>query len=153
EYQSKVAQSYLNLGNCYADGGKAEGAYREALRLFRGLADRHPDVPLYHQEQARAYHNLGTFYSWSRGGRQLEAAEASTREAVRLRRRLAERYPEVPSYQGDLANSLNTLGIVFKARGNPAAEGSFREAVRQRRRPAERYPEVPSYQRDLVTGL
>jgi nephrocystin-3 len=73
--------------------------------------------------------------------RRFEEAEEAYREALEIRRRLAEKEPQV--YEPDVAMTLNNLGLVLSdLRRLEEAEGAFREALGIYRRLADKEPQV-----------
>jgi tetratricopeptide (TPR) repeat protein len=124
---------------------EAEGAYREALGIYRRLADEEPQV--YEPNVATTLNNLGNVL---RELRRFEEAEGVYREALEIRRRLAKEKPQV--YEPDVAMTLNNLGAVLsELRRLEEAEGAFREALGIRRRLAEQMPQV--YEPDVAGTL
>uniref|UniRef100_A0A7C3PFW5 Tetratricopeptide repeat protein n=1 Tax=Oscillatoriales cyanobacterium SpSt-418 TaxID=2282169 RepID=A0A7C3PFW5_9CYAN len=78
------------------------------------------------------------------------AALSAIKEAVRIRRALAEQAPE--EFEPDLAKSLNNLSNCLSAMGSrSAALSAIKEAVRIRRALAERAPE--EFEPDLAKSL
>jgi tetratricopeptide (TPR) repeat protein len=63
---------------------EAEGAFREALGIYRRLAEEKPQV---YEPYVATLNNLGNVL---RDLRRLEEAEGAYREALGIRRRLAE---------------------------------------------------------------
>ena len=109
-------------------------AAREAMELYRGLAEASPAA--YTPRLAASLNNLANCLSAV--GEHNEALEAA-REAVRLRRALAEAFPA--AYTPDLAMSLNNLANCLSAVGehNEALEAA-REAMELYRGLAEASP-------------
>ncbi|HYO54468.1 tetratricopeptide repeat protein [Archangium sp.] len=102
-----------NLGARLRELGRREEALeatREAVEVYRALAERTPDA--FRPDLAGSLNNLGAMLSEL--GRREEALEA-TREAVELRRPLAERNPN--AFRPDLAGSLNNLGAILSELG------------------------------------
>ena len=120
-------------------------AAREAMELYRGLAEASPAA--YTPRLAASLNNLAAFLSAV--GEHNEALEA-VREAVELYRGLVEASPA--SYTPDLAASLNTLVNCLSAVGERnEALGAAREAVELYRGLAEASP--ASYTPDLAMSL
>ena len=120
-------------------------AAREAMELYRGLAEASPAA--YTPRLAASLNNLANCLSAV--GEHNEALEAA-REAVRLRRALAEAFPA--AYTPDLAMSLNNLANCLSAVGErDEALVAAREAVRLRRALAEASP--AAYTPDLAMSL
>ena len=120
-------------------------AAREAMELYRGLAEASPAA--YTPRLAASLNNLAAFLSAV--GEHNEALEA-VREAVELYRGLVEASPA--SYTPDLAASLNTLVNCLSAVGERnEALGAAREAVEAYRGLAEDSPQA--YTPDLAMSL
>ena len=64
--------------------------------------EKYPEMPEYQSQLARSHCNLGILYKNT--GRPKEA-EAAYKEALAIRKILAEKHPEVPEYQNCLADS------------------------------------------------
>ncbi|WNG55263.1 tetratricopeptide repeat protein [Archangium gephyra] len=135
----KRARLLNNLGGRLSELGRREEALeatREAMGLYRTLAERNPDA--FRPDLAMSLNNLGG--RLSELGRREEALEA-TREAVELRRALAERNPD--AFQPYLAMSLNNLGAMSSELGRrEEALEATREAVDLYRALAERNPDA-----------
>ena len=120
-------------------------AAREAMELYRGLAEASPAA--YTPRLAASLNNLANCLSAV--GEHNEALEAA-REAVRLRRALAEAFPA--AYTPDLAMSLSNLANCLSAVGERnEALVAAREAVEAYRGLAEASPQA--YIPDLVRSL
>ena len=120
-------------------------AAREAMELYRGLAEASPAA--YTPRLAASLNNLANCLSAV--GEHNEALEAA-REAVRLRRALAEASPA--AYTPDLAASLNNLANCLSAVGeHNEALVAAREAVELYRGLVEASP--ASYTPDLAASL
>ena len=125
--------------------GEALVAAREAVELYRGLAEVSPAA--YTPNLAASLNNLAN--RLSEVGERNEALVAA-REAVRLRRALAEASPQ--AYAPDLAMSLNNLANRLSEVGERnEALVAAREAVRLRRALAEASP--AAYTPNLAASL
>jgi tetratricopeptide (TPR) repeat protein len=94
DYQSNLAATYDNLGELYRVSGRfndAEGAYKEAIALWKTMAEKHPEAADYQRNLANSHNNLGDVYKAS--GRAKEA-EAAYKEAAAVRKKLAKEHPE-----------------------------------------------------------
>src|SRR5262249_18816105 len=120
----------------------AEVALRSSLKIGKTLARASPCTAAYravlaetHQQEAHLHHKQG----------QLRPAEERCRQALELRRRLADEMTG-PRPQEDLAASYDTLGQILDDQHRPEeAEQAYRPAVAIRRRLVEVAPEVPEY--------
>ena len=127
------------------DRAAALEAAREAVELYRGLAEASPAA--YTPRLAASLNNLASFLS--EVGERNEALVAA-REAVELYRGLAEASPA--AYTPDLAASLNNLASFLSEVGERnGALVAAREAVELYRGLAEAFPQA--YTPDLATSL
>ncbi len=126
---------------------EAEAAAREAVAIYRLLAQARPDAFL--PGLAASLNNHGTMLSEL--GRR-EEAEAAAREAVAVYRQLAQARPD--AFLPDLAMSLNNHGIRLSAMGRrEEAEAAAREAVAVYRLLAQARPDafLPNLAKSLGT--
>jgi tetratricopeptide (TPR) repeat protein len=128
-----------NLGNLYSNIQRmpqAEDAYIEALKLYRALANKSPDVFL--PDVAKILNNLGIYYF---DNQKMPQAEAAYTEALNIRRTFAIKKPE--AFLPDLANTLNNLGTYYsESQKMSEAEVVFVEALKIRRTLADKNPNV-----------
>ncbi len=111
---------------------------------------KHPEVPEYQDSLARSHNSLGTLY---RDTGRAKEAEAAYREALAIRKPLAQRHPEVPDYQDNLAGSHNNLGNLYSDTGRlKEAEAACKKAIAIRRLLVEKHSEVPAYQDHLAAS-
>ncbi len=83
-------------------------------------------------------------------GRHQETEEAG-KEALAIRKKLAEAHPRLPQYQHELAHAYDTLGLFYSAlRRTERAEACFQEALAIWKKLAEAHPEVLSYHGQLA---
>jgi tetratricopeptide (TPR) repeat protein len=82
---------------------------------------------------------------------QRPAAEQAFRGALEIREQLVAEFPAVPSYRGELAESLNGLGVLLHVLGQwPAAEQACQRALEIREKLVADFPSVPQYRRELA---
>jgi tetratricopeptide (TPR) repeat protein len=101
DYRSGLAETYNNLGAFYERTGQfleAEIAYKEAIALWKGLADAHPEISAYRLSLANSYNGLGDICK-HRG--RAEQAQAAHREAEAIRRTVAAQAPPDLHKQGE----------------------------------------------------
>ena len=153
-YEPSLARALSNLGNRMSDAGRvgeATAASEEAVRLYRQLAADDPAA--YEPSLAMAMTNLRTLdgaHLPKRLAPRRDDAAAASREAVDIRRRLAEVNPE--AYLPDLAMSLNNLGIALSGAGRVGeATAASEEAVRLYRQLAADDP--AAYEPSLARAL
>jgi tetratricopeptide (TPR) repeat protein len=93
----------------------AQKYYEEALVLAMRLVADHPGVPVYAQEQATTYINLGAVQAaWG----QKPQAIMSWKKARDLQEALVKEFPKEPAYRGDLAMTLYNLGWLRNQAGD-----------------------------------
>ena len=131
-----VANLLHDLGRLCADQNLrplAEIQYREALKLYRELAQENPSV--YGPDVAGTCNNLAIFLKASSAGR--KEAEALYREALERYRELAEENPSV--YSPNVAMTRNNLAnfLSDSSTGREEAEALYREALERYRELAE----------------
>ena len=106
---ARLTRQYLALR-------KRELLQQAAVAIARVLGDE-PCVAVYRAVMGNGYYRA----------RQFEEAERAYRDALEIRRRLAEKEPQV--YEPDLAMTLNNLGVVLRdLRRFKEAEGAYRDA-------------------------
>ena len=138
-----VANLLHDLGRLCADQNLrplAEIQYREALKLYRELAQENPSV--YGPDVAGTCNNLAIFLKASSAGR--KEAEALYREALKLRRELSKENPSM--YSPNVAATCNNLAALLgeSSAGREEAENLYREALERYRELAEENPSVYS---------
>ena len=131
-----VANLLHDLGRLCADQNLrplAEIQYREALKLYRELAQENPSV--YGPDVAGTCNNLAIFLKASSAGR--KEAEALYREALERYRELSKENPFV--YGSYVAMTCNNLAIFLRASSEDReeAEALYREALERYRELAE----------------
>ena len=129
------------MGNLYSDLRRfedAEEAYKEALEIYRELAEKRPDA--YLPYLATTQNNLAVLYS---NLRRFEDAEEAYKEALEIYRELAEKNPD--AYLPDLAMTQNNLGNLYRAlRRFEDAESAYKVALEIFRDLADRRPDAYS---------
>jgi tetratricopeptide (TPR) repeat protein len=143
-----IATFQNNLGLLYRANQKmpqAEGAYNEALKIYRQLADNNPDAFL--PGLANILNNLGNYY---RANQKMSQAEGAYNEALIIKRQLADKNPD--TFLPELANTLNDLGLYYYTNQKmPQAEVIFNEALKIRRQLADNNPDA--FLPDIATTL
>ena len=138
-----VANLLHDLGRLCADQNLrplAEIQYREALKLYRELAQENPSV--YGPDVAGTCNNLAIFLKASSAGR--KEAEALYREALERYRELSKENPFV--YGSYVAMTCNNLAIFLRASSEDReeAEALYREALERYRELSKENPSVYS---------
>ena len=110
------------------DLAAALAAYRDALRLSRGLAEADPSNATWQRDLSVSHNKIGDVL---RAQGDLAAALAAYRDALRLSRGLAEADPSNATWQRDLSWSLTRMAEFHERQGDrakalPFAEESFR---------------------------
>ncbi len=136
-----VANLLHDLGRLCADQNLrplAEIQYREALKLYRELAQENPSV--YGPDVAGTCNNLAIFLKASSAGR--KEAEALYREALKLRRELSKENPSM--YSPNVAATCNNLAALLgeSSAGREEAENLYREALERYRELSKENPFV-----------
>ena len=143
-----IATFQNNLGLLYRANQKmpqAEGAYNEALKIYRQLADNNPDAFL--PGLANILNNLGNYY---RANQKMSQAEGAYNEALIIKRQLADKNPD--TFLPELSNTLNDLGLYYYTNQKmPQAEVIFNEALKIRRQLADNNPDA--FLPDIATTL
>jgi nephrocystin-3 len=94
--RSGLAATYHNLGAFYERTGQireAGIAYKEAISLWKAVAEKYPQLPEYRLSLAESYNGLGDVYKAT--GRAKQAEEAH-KEAEAIRKQLAEEQAKTP---------------------------------------------------------
>ena len=137
-----------NLSNRLSEVGDREGALeavREAVEIYRGLAEKNPGA--FNPVLAMSLNNLSNRLS-EVGDR--EGALEAVREAVEIYRGLAAGNPG--AFNPDLAMSLNNLSVMLSEVGDrEGALEASRETVEIRRGLAEK--NAAAFETDLVRAL
>jgi tetratricopeptide (TPR) repeat protein len=137
-----------NLGKRLSDLGDREGAKdkaREAVEIWRKLAEKHPEIFL--PDLAMSLNNLG---AWLSALGDHVGAKEKTEEALRIYRELVKKHPE--AFLPDLAMCLNNLGNRLAELGDyEEAKEKTEEALGIYRELAKKHPEafLPGLARSL----
>ncbi len=127
------------LGNLYSAFNRfddAENAYREALNIYKKLAEKNPDA--YLPDLAMTQNNIGNSYS---ALKRFDDAEKAYREALKIRKELAEKNPD--AYLPDLAMTQNNIGNLYRALERfDDAKKTYRDALNIYRKLAEKNPDT-----------
>ncbi len=149
--QAERGGAYLRLGFVTQQVGdltEAVGLYEQAAALFDRLSQEHSDVAEYRRQLAAARNALGSLHVAA--GRHA-AAEAEYRQALDLRRRLADEGPD-PDRQADVAESQINLGQLYQVTGRPDdAEAAYLAATRLLAPLVKEHPDRASYASALAS--
>jgi serine/threonine protein kinase len=125
-----LAQACNALANRLKSAGRPEEvaqAYREALALFRQLADDFPTVAKYRLDLAICLMNWGTVLQ---AGKRPADAEPPFRDALRVTKSLAEDYPAMVEYRTILATVQSNLGnLLVLTNRLQEAEACYNDAI------------------------
>ena len=122
----------------------AIGYYQKALSIYR---EKSIDSPGYEPDIAATLHNLALLYS---NTQRLEESEAMYKEALEIRRRLAESNPQ--AYEPDVAMTLNNLALLYAdTQRFEESEMVHKEALEIRCRLAKSNPQA--HEPDVATTL
>jgi tetratricopeptide (TPR) repeat protein len=150
----ELARTYNHLGGVRYRMGRPQGGrtyHLRAWQLLEELVKQDPDNPEYMLAQARCFVSMYRTFA-------LEPFDASTiswkATAIANLEKLVERYPSVPDYKCELAETLTTLGI-SRTRGAEAAqqEATLRRAVEVARELNHTYAGIPRYRACLARSL
>jgi tetratricopeptide (TPR) repeat protein len=148
--QKQLVAEAPNIGQYQSDLAKTDyslGEYQGAATLWQTLVDRHPAVTEPHKTLAEAYTSLAMMYAQTAP----KKAEESCQQALAIKRKLAANHPGVPSYQGELARGLSTLGAVLEWSGPlDKSTTAYKEALAIQDKLVRDLPDVPHYRRDLA---
>jgi tetratricopeptide (TPR) repeat protein len=102
----------------------------------------------YRQNLAINKMNLGNLL-WT--AKRREEAESLYRDALAIRKQLAEEFPAVASYRQQLAQSQNDLAVRLRALGRREdAETAYHDALQVQKQLAAEFPALPQYRQDLA---
>jgi len=149
QFRNKLAASHNNLARVYQNSkrtDRAEAEFKEAVALWDGLLHDNPAASEYRRALGLCHNNLGWLYLAHLG--QPSKAEASFRQALRIREKLAQEHPYFVGDQTDLAETYRQLGSLCERLGRPDEfEGFELKALEI----MELYPsDVPKYRFDLA---
>jgi nephrocystin-3 len=94
--RSGLAATYHNLGAFYERTGQtkeAEIAYKEAISLWKAVAEKYPQSPEYRLSLAESYNGLGDVYKATNHDKQADTAH---KEAESIRKQLADEQAKTP---------------------------------------------------------
>src|SRR5262249_54767271 len=111
----------------------------------------HGDQAAYQQDQAATLLNLAALLLATN---RAPDAVSVCRQALAVRRDLAERFAEVPAYRHDLARAAFQLGSVLQATGEArGAATAYREAAGLLEKLAGQFRGVPDYRHEWALAL
>jgi tetratricopeptide (TPR) repeat protein len=128
-YRRELARTYNNLAGLLRsrDVAEAEATYEKARKLLHQMVLDFQKVPIYRQELAGTYGNLGLLFDATQ---RPEKAFAAYSDALKLRQKLAEEYPEKPDYQYGVARDHYLFGRSLEKRYRLRdAEKHYRRAI------------------------
>jgi tetratricopeptide (TPR) repeat protein/tRNA A-37 threonylcarbamoyl transferase component Bud32 len=151
----EAGRALVRLGDIQeflGDRAEAESSYTRATALLSSLAEEHPEVPVYRQDLARAWHALAVLL---RKTNRFDEAEKAGRQATGLLGDLTEQHPDEPAFRRDLAATFYDRGaLLARLRGRQReAEKAYRESLQQQEELARRFPREAAYRRDLARTL
>ena len=140
DYQPRQwADAAAALGSCLSDSGEPQealGHLRDAVRLYRVLAEREPETV--RSQLGGALNNLGNALADLGDA---SGAREAYEEALGLLRAVAA--AQVEALRPEVATTLNNLGTALARLGDwTGARAAFEEALGLRRELAERKPEA-----------
>jgi serine/threonine protein kinase len=97
---------------------------RQAVALQKQLVEEFGDQPLYRQDLAKSYHNLGVY------GRNEMQAEETYRQALDLKEQLVREEEQIPEHRASLAKTLVALALLYRRTNRTdLAEKTYRRAI------------------------
>ena len=151
EIESERGRAYGDLAMVREDLGDLETAlanHDQRRAIFARLVADFPAKPVYRQELANSYRNMGNAYFWKN---EVAKAEAATRQAITLLEVLLAEYPSVASYREDLAGARSNLAVVLRNSGRlEDALNLHQKALDLQKQLTADFPQTPKYRRDLA---
>jgi serine/threonine-protein kinase len=155
--QFRLAQIFDNLGK----DADAVAAFEKARVMQEIFAASRPDDPQIQNDLANSWHFLGILH---RKKRRWSAAEKALHEGLVIWQKLVDKYPDVPEYGRNLAQSLTSHGILLalrddlrdaneRDRAQKLALDYFRQGLERRRSLAAGQPIESEIQRDFAQSL
>ena len=129
---------------------EAEKALRQAVQIHQQLADEHPGGE-HLRDLAVAYHDLGTVLA--RLPKQRDAANEAYVKALEIQKKLCGSPDASPALRGEMARTLNNLGLSLKTRQPTEAARTFQKAVAVHQELMIRHPTVLAFRRELARSL
>ena len=146
EYEHELAASHNDLGFFYRrvdEDEKAREHFEKARQIWQRLTSEEELIAKYAAGVAGCDYILGIIELESGN---LSEAEGFLVAAEGRRRHLAERHAQLPEYQNDLADSLDSIGRLFHVRQQfDQAEEEYRTALVIREDLRNRFPSIPKY--------
>ena len=121
-------------------------AMSRAVQLYEEVETVHGNVPEYWSKRATFSYNLAIVLSDAGPYEEAQTVRHRAEAFLVNERRLADRYPDVPKYQANVAGNYNSVGIELSKSGQfTAAEEAYRKAIDVYAKLAERFKEEPLY--------
>jgi len=156
-YQEELGRSYEDLAFTLRELGRleqAEKALHAALKWQQPLADTFADRPAYRQALARTFNSLGNLlHDIVNSLERPEEARKAHQQALALRQKLAQDFPDNAEYQRDLSQSLHNMAVDLEGRDDGKAEQLYRQAATIRKKLVKDHPRVPLYRQYLARTL
>jgi tetratricopeptide (TPR) repeat protein len=154
EFQSDLAESYLNVGNLEREKGypnQAIESYSKALAINERLARENPSVITFQIALALGHNNVGAM---QRITGHSEQALQSHLKALAIREWLARENASVDQFQSDLGASHNNLGALRHSIGDldPALE-SYEKGLTIFQGLARKHPDSVEYATHVAVTL
>ncbi len=146
-----LASAAFELGTLTNEIGDMQDAliaHREALAIWRKLADANPSDTDLQSSLAASHHKIGRLL---RATGEADEALKSCESALAIQQKLVDTNPTISRFQSDLATSHFSIGYLLRATGKPAAAmKSYESALAARQRLADANPTVTEFQYDLA---
>lgn len=123
----------------------------DALEVYQGLVQEGSTNPAVRREMGRAYQGTGRIRQLL--GKQ-EQAEKDYGQALDIQKKLADEFPDEPSYAQDLALSHLALGDLCRDQQGRTAEalGAYQQALEVLKPLADAHPEILEIQNSLAAA-
>jgi len=145
------AEGYFRVAMLRHKLGQTEAAlagYHEALTIHQQLVDDFPGLPVYRDDLANTYHNLGVLLA---DQNKLEKAAEHFDKSLAIRQKLADEFRAVPKYPMNLALTHNSLGVVLADQNQwEKSARQYRRALVLQRKLADEFPDEPDYRKNLA---
>jgi len=154
-FRAKLGDGYHQLGIRHEQAEEwkqALAAYNKSLAIRKRLVANEPEHAEYQGDLASTYNNLGNVLKELSQDDESREDEAESRyqQALKIRRKLVDQYPEKEAFRSLLGSTYKNLGLFYQQANNlPAALREFETGLGVRDQLASKHPKNVSYQRNL----
>lgn len=159
--RDELGQAYFRLGVILEESGAANEAYEKyqtAAELQRRQVAAKPNEPTRRRSLGNTINALG---QWQTRDGNFDAARAAFDEAIEIRRKLAEDFPDAVEFHRTYANALMNRGLVERSEAEVREDSQLFETARRYIDESQRYRRAMldgagelrrSIERDLARG-